>query len=140
VQLCLERFVGGITYTCVADQMIETRSDHNYGFKIGEQFSNSDQYRVFRYFSFPLFNLPKADTISISREQGFEEILHMTWFCHNPRKGMKPCGACTPCLYVMREGFGWRMPLSSRVRYRFFRGIVPQSKAVTKRVLRNFRS
>lgn len=140
VQLCLERFVGGTTYTPIADLMVETTDDDHSVFHIGEQFSDTDQYIVFRYFSFPLFNLTKDDTLRISREQGFDEILQTTWFCHRPRRGMKPCGVCTPCLYVMREGFGWRMPLSSRVRYHVVRGIVPQSKAAAKRVLRNLRS
>ena len=140
VQLCLERYVGGITYTSIADVMIEAMNDHRSTFQIGEQFADTDQYCVFKYFSFPLFNTPKFDTLSISREQGFDEIMRMTWFCHRPRRGMKPCGVCTPCLYVMREGFGWRMPLSSRVRYHVVRGIVPQSKALGKRVLRSLRS
>lgn len=140
VQLCLERFPGGTTYTPIADLMVETRNDDYSVFHIGEQFADTDQYRVFKYFSFPLINLPKADTIDISREQGFSDILQMTWFCHRPTRGMKPCGLCTPCMYVMREGFGWRMPLSSRVRYKIVRGVVPSSKAVAKRVLRGPRS
>jgi hypothetical protein len=140
VQLCLELFVGGTTYTPIADLMEETRTDDHTVFHIGEQFADTDQYRVFRYYAFPLINIPKFDTLSISREQGFDEILQMTWFCHRPRSGMKPCGVCTPCLYIMREGFGWRMPLSSRVRYHVVRGIVPSAKAVAKKVLRNLRS
>lgn len=139
VQLCLERFPGGTTYTPIADLMVETRTNDHSVVHIGEQFADTDQYRVFKYFSFPLINLPKFDTIGISREQGFAEILQMTWFCHRPTRGMKPCGMCTPCLYIMREGFGWRMPLSSRIRYHVVRGIVPQSKAAAKRVLRNRR-
>ena len=92
--------------------------------EIGQNFINLDEYKLFQYFTFPILNLTKREMANITKAQGLNKVMSMTWFCHNPRKGMKPCGTCNPCLYTIEEGLGWRIPLSSRMRALFVRSII----------------
>lgn len=72
---------------------------------------------IFSYFSFPLLELAKTQMRRIAQEHGFLEILELSWFCHSPRNG-QPCGVCNPCIYTVKEGMGYRLPLSSMMSYR----------------------
>jgi 7-cyano-7-deazaguanine synthase in queuosine biosynthesis len=71
---------------------------------------------LFRFFSFPLFNLAKHKIYLLARDQPFYDLMLKTWFCHNPRNG-KPCGICRPCQQVMSENLGFRVPFSGKMRY-----------------------
>lgn len=77
------------------------------------KFSDTDEYEVFKYFSFPILNLSKKEMADISRQRGWDTIMSMTWFCHRPLMG-QPCGMCNPCLYTIDEGLAWRIPPSRR--------------------------
>ena len=77
----------------------------------------SDEYRLFQHFRFPLFNFNKTQMQSIAKEAGFNDLMGLTWFCHTPRRGPQPCGVCNPCKYTIEEGMGHRIPLWGRVRY-----------------------
>jgi hypothetical protein len=63
-----------------------------------------------RWFSFPVLELSKLDMARISTRQGWDPIMQQTWFCHTPKRGNVPCGKCSPCRYVIKEGMGWRIP------------------------------
>lgn len=78
-----------------------------------------DEQTLFGFFTFPIFEISKTSMHSIAEMNGWGGIMAMTWFCHNPRFGMKPCGACNPCRYTIEEGLGARVPLSSRI-FAFF--------------------
>jgi hypothetical protein len=77
----------------------------------------SDEWHLFKYFRFPLFELSKLEMQDRAREAGFLHLLDMSWFCHDPRPNGKPCGICKPCEYTREEGLGRRIPFSSRMRY-----------------------
>ncbi len=94
-----------------------------------------DEYVLFRYFSFPIFNLSKIQMSAIANKQGWEEIMGMTWFCHNPTNNMRPCGICNPCLYVIEEGFGWRIPVRRRIVSFFYRPLNRTLKPLVKIIL-----
>lgn len=59
---------------------------------------------LFRYFKFVNMFLSKTDMGHVAKKEGFLDIMNVTWFCHRPRKGLKPCGTCSPCLIAIREG------------------------------------
>jgi 7-cyano-7-deazaguanine synthase in queuosine biosynthesis len=71
---------------------------------------------LFRDFVFPILDMTKLEMGAIARAHGFYPILEQTWFCDSPDAKLRPCGACNPCRYTIKEGFGWRVPSSNRVR------------------------
>lgn len=104
-------------------------------YRFDPQFSDTSQYRVFRYFSFPLFETTKLDMARIAAEQGWQDLMQVTWFCHKPRRNQQPCGRCNPCLYTIDEGLGWRIPAGSRVTSAVYRALVRPWKAPAKALL-----
>ena len=54
------------------------------------------------------------------RQEGFEELMNLTWFCRRPRPGFRPCGVCYPCRYVLESGLERDFPLASRVRFNLY--------------------
>ena len=70
---------------------------------------------AFSCFSYPIFDLTKADMLDIARTNGWEEILKMTSFCRRPPK-IKPCGPCGPCTDAVISGMGFRLPFKSRMK------------------------
>lgn len=59
--------------------------------------------KMFTYFRFPVCHLTKAEMRAISEDQGFSDIMELTWFCHYPKHGL-PCGKCRPCLMAPATG------------------------------------
>ena len=101
-------------------------------FKIDSQYSGTDEYNLFKYFEFPVLKLTKKGMAKISKEHGWESIMEMTWFCHNPIDG-KPCGRCNPCLCTAEQGFAWRIPA-----YRLYLGkIYHFARTFIKPIVRN---
>ena len=97
-------------------QMLEdfVRENTDSVFKVDKKWTPESFYKIFKYFQFPLINYTKLDMEREAREQGWLEIMKMTWFCRRPKKG-KPCGFCGPCTDVVVDGLGWRLPLKSRI-------------------------
>jgi len=84
--------------------------------ELDEKYSHTDIYKAFRYYRFPLITTTKLDMKKMARENGFLDLLNMTWFCYSPVNGL-PCGKCNPCVGVMRDGLGSRIPFSGHIRY-----------------------
>lgn len=80
--------------------------------------SSEDGLRLFGRMLFPYhqWELTKADEMRLMQEWGYADVFVRTWFCHRPILGM-PCGHCDPCKSAREEGFGWRIPVLSRVLY-----------------------
>jgi hypothetical protein len=81
------------------------------------------EYRLFRYFSFPLFDIDKVGIAREAEAQGWGALMDMTWFCHTPVRG-RACGICAPCMYTIEEGLARRVPGSRRVLSFFYRHLV----------------
>ena len=60
-------------------------------------------------FQFPILNLTKIKMKEIAREQGFLDLLELSWFCRHPIQD-QPCGLCYPCHYAIKEGMSYRFP------------------------------
>lgn len=69
---------------------------------------------IFKYFEFPILGLSKTGMAKIAEENGWTELMSMTWFCRRPRND-RPCGFCGPCTDVVMAGMGWRLPLRSKL-------------------------
>lgn len=72
---------------------------------------------VFGDLIFPIIKLTKKDEERIARENGWLDIMKLTWFCHTPIDG-EPCGLCGPCDDAMNTGMEWRMPPKAQRRYK----------------------
>jgi 7-cyano-7-deazaguanine synthase in queuosine biosynthesis len=73
----------------------------------------TDEQKIFGYYTFPLMGVSKLKMQETSKEQGWDNIMEMTWFCHKPKKN-NPCGKCNPCRYTIEEGMARRIPLFRR--------------------------
>lgn len=65
---------------------------------------------LFRWFTFPLFQMSKLDMQERALTNGFGDIMEMTWFCFSPLLDGRPCGFCNPCRFTREEGLGHRVP------------------------------
>ena len=81
--------------------------------RVDPRHAESAEFRLFRFFSFPLFELDKMDMDRRATAEGWGELMEMTWFCHTPVRG-RPCGICAPCIYTIEEGLARRVPASRR--------------------------
>jgi hypothetical protein len=134
MQLTVERVVGSPPWDLRG--MVAERQDGSQTVDcVDQRFSSTDEYVLFHYFALPVYRLTKRDMKSAVDENGWNGIMAMTWFCHNPRYGMKPCGKCHPCTLAIEEGFGWRLPTSSRLLGSFDRSVTVPSKEVAKNML-----
>lgn len=119
----------------IVDRIVRKSADDSRGgVQIDPKYEDRSEYKVFRYFTYPIFNLSKVQMSDIAKQQGWEEIMGMTWFCHNPKK-MKPCGVCNPCLYTIEEGFGWRIPKNRQIISFLYRKLFLSTKAFIKSLL-----
>lgn len=75
-------------------------------------------FKVFGNLILPVIKLTKEDEERIAKENGWLDIMKLTWFCHTPING-EPCGLCSPCDDAMNTGMEWRMPKSARFRYKY---------------------
>jgi hypothetical protein len=132
LQLCIHR--DDKAHSVIEKMVSESNGDFQSILRVDEKFNTTGEYILFRYYTFPIFNLSKIEMASIANEQGWNEIMAMTWFCHTPRRGVKPCGVCGPCVYTIQEGLGWRVPVSSRILSFFVRSFIRPSRSMTKRI------
>jgi len=91
--------------------------------------------QLFRYFSFPLFDMQKLEMQRLARTHGFDDLMEQTWFCHEPLWNGMPCGTCAPCRYTREEGLGRRIPFPGQIRYLVAYRMI-RSAAVRKTVSR----
>lgn len=135
IQLCIHR--DDKAHAVIEPYVIRVaEADGESTYRFDPNFADTDQYALFGRFSFPLFETSKLDMARVAGEYGWNDIMHMTWFCHRPRKDQQPCGRCNPCLYTIEEGLGWRIPASSRMTSAVYRTFVHPFKAPAKALLR----
>ncbi len=101
-------------------------------FKIDKKYKDLDFFKIFQYFDFPIIKITKIQMMAITDKQDWNNIMSMTWFCHNPTCTKKPCGICKPCLMVIKEGLEWRIPTEGRVRSFYYRKVFWPLKSMVK--------
>lgn len=101
----------------------EMEFEHPGGFRslrVDPRHAGSAEFKLFRYFSFPLFHVDKVGMARQAGAEGWGAIMDLTWFCHAPSRG-RPCGICPPCVYTIEEGLAHRVPASRRMVSFFYR-------------------
>jgi hypothetical protein len=117
-----------------------TKDPHNdQPLRVGEQYTGTDEHRLFGFFEFPVLDLTKTQMAEIAKEHGWSEIMGLTWFCHKPKKGA-PCGQCDPCIYTYDEGLAWRIPPHRRQMIKIRRAFAHPTKGLAARITGNGRS
>ena len=110
--------------------------DHPGGYRsirVDPKHADTPEYRLFRYFSFPLFGIDKVGIDRQAEAEGWSDLMDMTWFCHTPVHG-RPCGICPPCVYTIEEGLARRVPASRRVLSFFYRRFALPMKGPLRRM------
>lgn len=78
--------------------------------------SNKNLVKLFENYHLPLVYFSKKDMRQKYIDDGYKEIMNMTWFCYNPING-KPCGHCNPCMYTIEEGLKDRFSSKALLMY-----------------------
>ena len=79
--------------------------------------TDKDISRIFQDLHIPLAEYTKLKMKEEYISGGYEDIMHMTWFCYNPIRN-KPCGFCTPCRCTREEGMTEWFGVEANIRYR----------------------
>ena len=104
-------------------------------YRFDPKYKNSNIYKIFKHFVFPVRNITKVEMNEIAIENGWEKVMNMTWFCHKPTFKMTPCGICKPCIQAIDSGMGWRIPPGQRALSLYYRKIYWPTKAVIRSTL-----
>ncbi len=118
MELCIE--LESRPYKALAAYVENSGSEEEPVWRVNSKFSDSDEYKLFQYFVFPLFQLSKQEMEHRAKRYSFDELMYITCFCHEPRADNSPCGVCNPCISAIKEGFGKRIPFMGRMRYHFY--------------------
>jgi hypothetical protein len=101
--------------------------------RVDPRHADSAEFRLFHYFSFPLFHTDKVGIGRQAEAEGWSAIMDMTWFCHTPVRG-RPCGFCAPCVYTIEEGLARRVPASRRLLSFFYRRLALPLKGALRQM------
>ena len=111
MELCAGLTPGGGSSLIFEPFIEQVQIDSDFVYKIKEECFDTPEGIIFKDFVFPLFgNYDKQRINKVSDENGWTEIMTMTWFCHTPILGKISCGVCSPCEYVYQGNMEWRMP------------------------------
>jgi len=88
----------------------ETGEENDRYYVLGQEDMAHPGLTIFKYYHFPILRMTKVQMGEIAAEHGFDDIMELTWFCHNPRRDGSPCGMCNPCKFTRDEGLGRRVP------------------------------
>lgn len=115
--------------------LVTEKEKHVYFFDENRIKTEKDQlhFEVFKYYHFPILHLSKKEMLAKAYENGWKEIIDLTWFCHKPKKN-KPCGKCNPCRTAVSEGLGDKIPFLNRFVYdaKTFLGVYAYKKMLRK--------
>lgn len=100
------------------------------------KFLDDPDFSAFQIFSLPILQVSKLDMQDYAQKHGFSDLMELTWFCHEPKRG-RPCGLCNPCRYTREEGMGRRVPkptLAARLQWSIRKKIQRLRKSLSARL------
>jgi len=117
LELSIENSNRAGTFRPLLTENVEPFDKDGYeSYRIIENPSISD-FSVFKNFSLPIFRLYKTDMKAIAQENGFMDIMNLTWFCDYPTRRGNACGECIPCNIAIDAGMGSRVSKIGHIRY-----------------------
>ena len=84
---------------------------------INQEKSTKEGNLVFGWFTFPIITRTENDMLRLIKLWGYEDVMKLIWFCHNPIKG-EPCGLCHPCDVKMESDMAWLLPKNAQKNYK----------------------
>ncbi len=102
--------------------VVQVNAGNYPNYELDVKYDGTDVYTLFKYFRYPILFTTKLEMQEIVTKEKLEDLMDLTWFCHNPQMrsaNYEPCGVCNPCIEVISAGMGRRMPLRSKIRYYF---------------------
>ena len=124
VQVCIELHpTQDASHFDVEPMLKESKVGEQTILRVDPQYKDTNEYTLFQYFSFPIIRTTKHEMVAFAEEHDWMEIMNKTWFCHTPTCRNKPCGKCNPCLRVIEEGMGRRIPFERRVVSYFYTNV-----------------
>jgi len=84
-------------------------------------------YTIFGNYHYPLAKVSKLKMKEYYLKWNCNDIMNLTWFCHNPVNG-KPCGLCSPCCQVIKYGMYDRFTKWALIKHR----LLPVRKLLKK--------
>ena len=116
LELGFEKTIGSKKHAFLKHYLIKRTGIDYESYILDPKFSGDAFYELLKFYDWPIWLKTRHKMVDIAKENGFYDILHLSWFCHNPIKG-KPCGRCNPCKDIIWFGFNYRLPLSAKLRY-----------------------
>lgn len=123
----------------VDGHMMADKAPQGYSINRVRDEADSDIGKLFGCFAYGLDTMTRADMAESTKRNGWGDIMGLTWFCHHPTRENEPCGTCNPCLYVIDEGFGWRISPRRRALAAVYRWTVRPLRKSARRWLLRFR-
>jgi len=118
--------------------LIENIINSNKIYTIDPNHHDKDITDFFKHFQFPLAKLTKIKMAEITKNQGLDSIMNITWFCHKPTCNQKPCGKCNPCLEVIENGMSWRLSINRNIISFFYTNVFIKIKNLLRASLVTF--
>lgn len=122
MEMSVEDSPVGLFHILIQSHSIKVNEGNYTNYEIDSKYTGTDVHTLFKYFRYPILFITKLDMQKIAIKEGFEDLMDLTWFCHNPQKygtDYEGCGVCVPCIEVMSAGMENRMSLRSKIRYYF---------------------
>ena len=79
------------------------------GYYFDKDKSTKEGTLVLGNFAYSIMDKTEEDMARNIKEWGYEDVMKLIWFCHNPIKG-KPCGVCHPCKVKVGSGMAYLLP------------------------------
>lgn len=116
LELGFEWTIGSKKHEFLENYLIK-RTDVDYeSYILDPKYEGEAFYKLLHFYDWPIWLKTRDNMVEISKSNDFYDILHLTWFCHNPIKG-KPCGRCNPCKDLVWFGYDYRLPFSAKLKY-----------------------
>jgi 7-cyano-7-deazaguanine synthase len=80
--------------------------------------SSDSLIQLFGNFSFPTIERTECEMKDNIVSWGYEDVMKLIWFCHQPLKNGDICGFCRPCQQKMESEMKWLLPNSAQKRYK----------------------
>ena len=87
-------------------------------FEIDKEKSTDCGNDVFGNLRFPIIDKTEMDMKENIQRWGYQDIMKLIWFCHNPTFLNNPCGLCHPCEVKMENNMEDLLTEAARWRYR----------------------
>lgn len=74
------------TRRLMGDDLDKIESEYGVYYKLNERAKETDMYKVYGNFNFPVFDFTKQEMFEYSKKFGFDDVMKLSWFCHTPTK------------------------------------------------------